>query len=266
MKNKFILLLMILFLTACQDVVDIDLNTANPQFVIEGVVTDQGGPYRISITKTVNFDDLSEYPAVSGAFVVISDGHVTDTLTEVAPGIYQTQALPQGQAGRSYQLTVQAEGRTFAATSTMPAAVPFDSLTLDRGTLPFGGGERILVVPNYNDPLGLGNNYRFVQWINGIRLSGIFVSDDRNSDGIRVTRPLFAPGGDDDQEIKIGDTVMVEMLSIDRDTYKYFYALDAGAGNGPNAGVPANPDNNFGGACLGYFSAQTVQRRSLIIE
>jgi hypothetical protein len=267
MKNSIKVGLLALLFTSCQDVIEIDLNDAAPQFVIEGAVTDQPGLYRVSITKTVNFEQPNEYPAVSGALVTLSDGAVKDTLAEVAPGIYETQHLPQGEPGRTYSLTVRAEGQTFAASSAMPAAVPFDTLTLDRGTLPFGGGESILVVPNYTDPLGFGNYYRFIQWNNGERLPNIFVADDRNSDGIRVTRPLFAPGGDDgEDELAVGDTVLVEMQSIDRATYKYLYALDANSGNGPNASVPANPDNNFGGACLGYFSAHTVQRRVLVVE
>ena len=69
-----------------------------------------------------------------------------------------------------------------------------------------------------------------------------------------------------DESISQPDTITVEMRNIDRTTYKYFLALDASNRNGPNASVPANPDNNFGGACLGYFSAHTVQRRTLIVQ
>jgi Domain of unknown function (DUF4249) len=263
MKNIIIIGLLALIFTSCQDVIQIDLNDAEPQYVIEGAVTDQPGQYRIRINQTVNFDQPSAYPEVSGAFVTLSDVSVLDTLDETAPGVYTTRYLPTGQPGKTYTLTVQIEGKTFAATSTMPSIVPFDTLTVDRGTQP-GGGEVILLVPNYTDPLGFGNFYRFVQWNNGTRLPGIFVADDRNSDGIRVTRPLFTPGSD--IETVVGDTVTVEMQNIDRATYKYLYALDANSGNGPNAAVPANPDNNFGGACLGYFSAHTVQRRIVVVQ
>ena len=86
--------------------------------------------------------------------------------------------------------------------------------------------------------------------------------DDRNNDGSQVSNLLIAP----DLETNPGDTTTVEMRNIDRATYKYFVALDASNGNGPNASVPANPNNNFEGACLGYFSAYTVQRRTLIVN
>lgn len=86
--------------------------------------------------------------------------------------------------------------------------------------------------------------------------------DDRNNDGSQISSLLLAP----DLETKVGDTASVEMRSINRATYKYFVALDASNGNGPNASVPANLDNSFGGACLAYFAAYTVQWRRLIVE
>jgi hypothetical protein len=263
MKNYLQIGLLALIFSACQEVIEVDLNTTDPQFVVEGTVTDQPGPYRVRITKTVNFDEPNNYPAVSGAAVVITDGALTDTLAEVEPGIYETRFLTQGEPGRTYTLTVRVEGNIFTASSTMPAAVPFDDLTTDESTQP-GGETVILMVPEFRDPVGFGNYYRFIQWNNGRRLPAIFVLDDRNSDGLRITRPLFAPNSD--IETAVGDTVTVEMQTVDRATYKYFFALDASSGNSPNASVPANPDNNFGGACLGYFSAHTVQQRSLIVQ
>ncbi|MBP6825194.1 MAG: hypothetical protein KA165_01435 [Saprospiraceae bacterium] len=118
------------------------------------------------------------------------------------------------------------------------------------------------MTPVFTDPAGLGNNYQFIQSNNGKRQPFIFVADDRNNDGSRISSLLLAP----DLETMVGDSVSIEMRNIDRATYKYFVALDASNGNGPNASVPANPDNNFGGTCLGYFAAYTVQRRSLIVE
>jgi len=142
----------------------------------------------------------------------------------------------------------------------MPGVVPFEDLKAIR--LPFGGSNSVVMTPIFTDPAGLGNNYQFIQSNNGKRQPYIFVVDDRNNDGSQISSLLLAS----DLETMEGDTVSVEMRTIDRATYKYFVALDASNGNGPNASVPANPDNNFGGTCLGYFAAYTVQRRSLVVE
>lgn len=261
-RSGVALCLLAFALTSCEDVIDIDLDEADSQYVIQGAVTNQTGPYTVTIQQSVPFDEANNYPQISGATVTLNDGTLTDTLTEVRAGVYQTVHLLQGEPGRTYTLTVRVGEQVFSAQSTMPAAVALDDLTTT--TASFGGSETIQMVPNFTDPVGLGNYYRFVQWNNGVRLANIFVLDDRNNDGIVVTRPLFAPGSD--VETALGDTVTVEMQTIDRNTYKYLYALDASSSNGPNASTPANPDNNFGGACLGYFSAHTVQRKTILVE
>lgn len=253
-----------LFIASCEEVIDIDLNSTDPKFVITGTVSDQLKPFAVRIEKTVDFDQQNVYPAVSGALVRISDGTQIFDLLETAPGFYQTAQPQTGEPGKTYRLTVETEGQFFEAVSSMPAPVPFDSIKQDRGTQP-GGGTSILVVPVYFDPAGFGNYYRFIQTTNGQKLNNIFVFDDRNNDGIAITRPLFAPGSD--IENTVGDTVTVEMQTIDRATYKYFYALDASSGNGPNASVPANPENNWNdGTVLGYFSAHTSQYKTYVIR
>ena len=57
-----------------------------------------------------------------------------------------------------------------------------------------------------------------------------------NNDGSPISNLLLAP----ELETMPGDTVSIEMRTIDRATYKYLVALDASNGNGPNASVPAN--------------------------
>ena len=252
-----------LLFASCEEVIDVDLNATDSKIVITSAISDQFEPFAVRIEKTVDFDQPNDYPAVSGALVRISDGAQTFDLVETAPGFYQTIQAHEGEPGKTYRLTVETEGQIFEAVSTMPPPVPFDSIKQDTGTEP-GGETSILIVPVYTDPAGFGNYYRFIQTTNGQKLNDIFVFDDRNSDGINITRPLFAPGSDIENEV--GDTVIIEMQTIDRATYKYFYALDASTSNGPNSSVPANPDNNWSGGALGYFSAHTTQYKTHVIQ
>ena len=252
---------LLLFSCNKEEIIQLDLSSAPVQYVIEGCVTDEARPYSVRITQTVNFDQANDFPAVQGALVVISDNAgQTDTLVEKSQGWYETPETKSGVYGQTYTLQVWINGILFMAKSTMPHVVPFDDLRAIN--LPFGGENALVISPVFKDPAGLGNNYQFVQSNNGIRQPYIFVMDDRNNDGSQVNKLLIAP----DLKTNPGDTITVEMRNIDRATYKYFVALDASNGNGPNASVPANPDNNFEGACLGYFSAYTVQRRTLIVQ
>ena len=250
--------LLTILLASCQDVIDLDLDAADQQIVIEGILTNQPGKYRVQIVKSVPFDEPNQFPAVSGAFVTIADdAGLLDTLPENAPGVYETQKLTQGIAGRTYTLRVVAEGKTYTARSTMPAAVPFDNLAAKAD---FGGDFSL--VTEFIDPVGLGNFYNFSVQVNGERKPTIFTLNDELVDGNLVKRDLFEP----DLELLSGDSVTVEMFCLDRIEYKYLLTLELTLGGGPIGGsTPSNPDNNFGGACLGHFSAQTVQVKSVVI-
>ena len=71
-------------LFSCTKVVNINLNSANPNIVIEGIVGDAPGPYQVNITQTVNFSDPNVFPPVTGATVKITDSTtgITDSLKE----------------------------------------------------------------------------------------------------------------------------------------------------------------------------------------
>ena len=86
------------------------------------------------------------------------------------------------------------------------------------------------------------------------------------SDGELNGRPLFG-GSDNDDEIKIGDTVILEMRGIDAPSYLYFSTMaeDSGGQNSDSA-TPTNPVTNLNGAILGYFSAYTTQKKTITIK
>jgi len=87
-SHKFILFCAALMVCSCKKIVTLKLNTAPAQIVIEGEITDQPGPYTVSISQTVGFYEDNTFPPVSGASVTISDNTngITDSLTEVVPG------------------------------------------------------------------------------------------------------------------------------------------------------------------------------------
>ncbi len=141
-KYYFILAVLVLLLSSCdqEEIIEIDLSDVPAQFVIEGSVTDEAAPYTVRITRTVNFDQPNDFPAVSGAVVIISDNAgQMDTLFEIKPGVYETVDVFPGVSGRTYTLQVWVEGRHFVANSTMPDLVPFEDLKTIR--LPFGGSN-----------------------------------------------------------------------------------------------------------------------------
>ncbi|HEU4717829.1 MAG TPA: DUF4249 domain-containing protein [Bacteroidia bacterium] len=246
----------VLLASSCQKVIDVDLNSKDPQIVIEGNITDQPGPYTVSITQTVNFSESNTFPPVTGATVNIADNvGNSETLTENSPGVYQTNSF-QGVPGRTYTLTVITNGKTYTAQSTMPSAIPLDSLLLEPNQ---SIGSPYYIIPLFQDPAGKGNYYRCVETINHVRNNGIFLFDDQFSDGLINGEPIL----DFTTELAHNDSVDVELQCLDKATYTYFFSLEQTLTGQTTA--PANPVSNISNHALGYFSAHTVSRKSTVI-
>jgi hypothetical protein len=252
-----------LILTSCEKVIDVDLNDSLPQIVIEGNITDQTGPYTVKLSKSVNFDELNDFPSISGATVQISDdAGNSEILPETSPGIYTTASL-QGTPGRTYTLDVTIEEQTYTAVSTMPFPVAIDTLTVEEPSLSFGNGEDYIEA-RYKDPEGIDNYYRFVLLINNVRQKGIGVIIDRDwlQDGNTI-RTSIESDEEEDIEFKPGDLVTVFMQSIDESVYEYYRTLNESGGN--FSASPTNPLSNFSGGVLGYFSAYAVTSKTIAV-
>jgi len=246
-------------LASCTKVIHVDLNSAAPKLVVEANINDKPGPYYVHLSRTVNFDKPNEFPAATGAQVIIADATagITDTLTETSPGWYQTHTI-SGMTGHTYQLTIYADNTVYTSSSSMPAVVPFDSLYAENFTA-FGGVSKN-IIPVYTDPAGMENFYRFIEVVNGKRIDNIYVRNDDRTDGLKNTRPLF----NEDDDIKTGDTLVLEMQCTDKGVFTYFNSLDESA-TGSGQSIPANPVNNITGGALGYFSAYNTQTKTIIV-
>lgn len=263
MKHLLYILFIAIFTTSCERVIDIDLNSVEKKYVIEGNVTNEPGvTTTVSITQTKDFSEDNNFPGVTGATVTISDNGTPVTLTETSTGIYTTTAI-QGRVGHTYQLKVVLGDREFSATSTMPVQVPFDNLFVSEEML-FGDLRKFANV-SFTDPVGKGNAYRFIQYVNGLKEKSYFVRDDDLQDGKSGDRRLFFFNDNDDErrDIKSGDLLKVTMQCIDYPMYRYWYSLDAAATGSNQQATPANPVSNLKGNVLGYFSAHTVQSREM---
>lgn len=261
-KSLLTLSIISLLFSSCEKVIELELNDSESKLVIEGNITDQPGPYFVKLTKSVRFDAASQYPAVTNAVVVITDNTGnTDTLTHTSNGLYRTNTT-QGAVGKSYYLTIEAEGKKYTAQSTMPVHVPLDSLRHNLFT--FGGAARNTVIPVYKDPPALGNNYRFIMYVNNVMDKSYIVWNDNTENGAVNQRPIRS--NDADLELTTGSLVRVEMQCLDKNSYTYFFTLAQQVGGGPGGGTtPSNPPNGITGGALGLFSAYTTQAKTIII-
>jgi hypothetical protein len=251
---------LILF-ASCEKVIDVKLDEGAKKYVIEAnVSTLVSQPAEVKISQTKKFDDDNSFSGVSAATVTIRVNNATTyTLPEVSPGVYRTAAFT-GVPGGSYQLSVTINGTAYTSAVLMPATlVNLDAIRVTE--FAFGGSASKIIEPSYLDPVGPGNSYRFIQYVNGVQTKTIFVQNDDLSDGLRVTRPLATR----DSDLKSGDLVKVEMQCITAEVYKYWYSLEQSATGANQSATPANPVTNISGGALGYFSAHSVTSRTISV-
>ncbi len=260
----------IVLLTSCTKVIDIDLNSSDPQTVVEAKISDDATEKpEVRLNQSVNFDESNTFPPIKNAFVTLTDqtDNTQDTLKEASAGIYQSSKMV-GKTGHTYLLTIKTGSKTFTATASTPRKVTLTDIEMRAQSL--FGNTSYQAIPKYIDPKGIGDNYRFIMSVNGKTKRDIFVVNDELSDGAPNGRPLFLRASTNDTQdsfIKIGDTVSLEMQCIDKGVFNYFNSL-GGDGGGPGGGAtPANPVSNVkGSGVLGYFSAHTKQIKSVVVK
>lgn len=264
---RYTILFILLLLTACTKVIDLDLDDAEKKYVIEGSVTNQAGGCKVRISQTKNFDENNHFPGISGAIVRITDNTsgAATTLTETSEGVYEDPSFV-GISGRTYTLDVNIGNGSelFTATSTMPQAVNMDTTYVSNENL-FGEIWQLTNV-EFSDPPGIANQYRFVQHIDGVKTKQIFINNDDISDGKRFTTKLYMePGTEEEDKLQPNDEVQIEMMCIDAAIYAYWFSLEQGATGESENATPSNPVTNIVGGALGYFSAHTSQTKTFIV-
>lgn len=253
-------------ITSCQKVVQLDLNSAAPQLVVEGSLSTQAAPYSVKLSKTVNFSDLNTFPPCTGAAVTLSDNAGnSETLVESTPGTYTAGTL-QGTVGREYKLLIVSENKNYQSTSTIPSPVNIDTVVQVTNTGGFGGnsGSKSLRI-FFTDPAGVDNYYRLIEILNHDTVNSISITNDFGRDG-HIIQMNFRRGNDG-LRLKTGDSVVVQLQSIDKYVYEYFRTFNLSGGEGSfNSSSPANPTSNVSNGALGYFSAYSVSTKTIVVQ
>ena len=263
MKKIAYLLGILVIAASCQKVIDVDLNDTNQTIVIEGNYTGQDSTVRVKITQTSSYFDSEPSPVVDNAVVTITDAGGNTT---VIPSVGNGEYLLSGYApsyGSDYVLTVSHDGVTYTAKCNMPVPVALEPITYLYFDGFFGAEGGYAAFMNFNDPANVANYYIAVLGLNGDVFDGIddiFTQDDALTDGNLVERPLFASDFFD-----IGDTVYMELRSVDKAMYDYTNEIQSIIG-GSNSAAPGNPTTNWDNGALGYFNAYGVSVDTVVIQ
>lgn len=277
MRNLYTLLLLLLTLS-CQKEIELDYRDIEPVVSIEGRVTNE--QVYVLITRTRSMNDSVKSRGIGGAVVTISSEDGTEQLVyDARDGYYRPASGMKGVPGRTYRLDVTLDGHQYAASSTMPRQAPIVSTQfiwqslLDNGMLMYEmwASDPEPDVRNYYwyrvDRRAKDPKVRQKQGTDAYRWSSF---DDRGAINARIYRDIMCvneemmDGQDieDDQLKSIlfdGDTITLQLMTIDRAMFEYYQSLSVGQRMG------ANPISNISGGCLGYFAAGSVSHADTVI-
>lgn len=255
---------------SCTKVIDVDLNSSDPQYVVEGNLP-LGEIATIKITESINFDESNVFPLVENAIVSITDNQGNyELLSETSPGVYTSSSMI-GELGKTYRLAINVGGKELSSQSIMPSPVSFDTMVVVEqastgGGGPGGGGQgggsgtSYDVTVQYTDLAGESNYYRFVEFVNG-ELEASHVFDDRLADGVLTQNTLMSFN----RNLDSGDTLRVVMQAISKEVYEYYNSFENLAGGPQGSSTPANPYSNVIGTVLGYFSVYSSEEKVFIV-
>lgn len=207
---------------ACEDVIELDLPATDPRLVVEGWLTNEPVEQEVRLSLSAPYFENAELPAVSGARVVLFDGqNPVDTFAEKSdsPGFYSSDF--NLQAGGLYSVYIWSpDGKEYQSVPQILEPVPaIDSIyAVFKEESPFDD-EGYYVTINTREPAGIGDHYRWRQYINGEFQNGPFdlnYASDEFADGNPILDFEVAT-----QPAQVGDTVRIDQMTISREAFEY---------------------------------------------
>jgi hypothetical protein len=250
-----------LSLSSCEDVIELDLDTTEPQLVIEANLMADTSSIEVLITRTNDFYDNSEPESVSNAVISLeSETGEVYMLTQGDPGKYTAENI-RVNSGDFFRLRVALEDEFYEAITNVPFPAVLDSIEqgeFDFGPLGDADEGNIQLTAIWDDPAGVENFYRVRSILGDSLLVDVYtiLKDEFQGDGEQQRATILRGFNENNQ-------VTLELLTTDEQYYDYFFQLSTLSGQGFGATTPYNPKGNFDNGALGYFGIYYASRISI---
>lgn len=295
MKLVYLFIFAFVF-SSCEKNITIDTGSTEQLLVVEAEIENDEYPF-VVLSKSVDYfgkinPQILANSFVRNATIDISNGTTTHRLKEYTIPVNAQYSVTfytidpanmatafKGVFNKSYSLNINANGKTYTATTTIPNPTRrIDSLWWENIPLVTGNDtvwKKVMI--KAFDPAGLGDYIRYFTKRNqeDFLPGDPSVFDDLFIDGtgyeLQVTRGKDRNNPPTDGEFnsffKRGDTVDVKISNIDKATYDFWRTMEF---NYQSVGNPfASPvkvvSNINGSPALGYFGGYASQVRRLII-
>ncbi len=269
-KYTWLSLVVIFFLTSCEETIQLDLEQAGQRIVIEGLLTNRAQDQYVRVTRTLDFYQAGRPENVTDAAVSVRDdmGN-TYAYVQAEPGYYIPDGTLQGQVGATYTLTVQVGQAVYESEDQLLPVADVDSISYmlnnNPGQTRIDKGHLYDLLLYLKEPKETEDYYLFKFYRNDsltyTNSNDIYIlSDEILSESIfGFPGPVYYAEQ---------DTARMEMFSVSRDGYLFYSDLtnllfSDGGLFGP---VPANPRSNISNGALGFFQVSAVISEEVIIR
>lgn len=269
-------LTILIILSSCEEVINVDLNNSDPAFVAEAIIY-KDSVSMVRLTRTTGYFSMEEPVYIENASIKVSDGTLTEELIYKGNGYYTGNTII-GSEGKNYEIEIEHDGIIYKGTSYMPLRTDIVSVNYsknnDQGIFNPTGKTMFIIQCEFLDEPGVDNYYMIRYILDGEVLKGsYYVMNEQatingtidisninstDSDTISFEEWMFYEGG-------MGE---VQVFSIDKSVYDYFVQLNDILFWKRRLNPPAayNPQSNIDNGALGYFAAWAFDSRKIVLE
>lgn len=310
----FAIILVSIFIFSCETDITVDLPTPEEKLIVQGKIETGEKPFiflsrNIGYFEPVNIPELDESSdideiinALENSMGLIYDSTIVMTVTDgsnvvdtLVPTInffqfpnfgYQAKNMI-GQEGQSYRLDITYNDKEFWAETTIPQAVPIDSVWFDfnqesdtLGTLGF----------LFMDPGGIRNFYTIETLVVDEQFAynppyfGSYIFDDEQLDGDTIRYfPLLksydgndffqtnSEGQDDFNQkafYKFGNTVNIKLSTVDVATFIFWtsFTIHLNTAGNPFTNPASLKSNIVGDNCDGIWAGYGTEIKTVTID
>ena len=226
------LLIIVIFLSSCEKVIDLDLPEGEKVIYLDAWITDQPGVQTIKVLQAVSFQDQAQPAALTNASVKVTDITSAKSYPFVfTNGAYQynpgnSQAI--GVPGHEYRLDLIVDGVSYQSFDVLPRVAKIDSLTLEYKEESGDEEEGYYAELHAKDLAGATDYYWIRTYRNGLRNTYLndMVSIDGSfyegiSDGYEFIPPFAEGVTSGEKPYQKGDEVKVVMRSVSKQSYGF---------------------------------------------
>ena len=246
--KKSILLLLVVYALGCEMTIHPELESPAEILVVDAWLIHNKQEQVVKLSKSQGYFEDQDPEPITGALVKVLDqtSGVVYNFAETDLGYRYTADSTFGVIGHEYQLSIEVEGDSFSAKARLGAVPAVDSVVFSHNPEDFN------ILSDYysaeffaTDLQGDGNTYWIKTWKNGILLnkpSEINIAYDagfgagQQVDGVvfhkSIRRDFINPLEEREDRANyyyppydIGDSVYVEIHSIDQVAYDYLVAV-----------------------------------------